>query len=486
MSAIPTSLRYEALPTSVNAKTKTIKFTPDNGGSFSPTGTSIIRIPIRASMGWLDARSSALKVTITNSTGVAIFLDQSSACIVKRFRILCGSQVIQDIDNYNLLTNFLINTQGSDDYLRTLSITSGVPTPDQAFFPDDAVVKSTIAGNAYANVVIDPTNALSIIGSANLVPRTLTQLAYVAGSDGVTRVGTNTIADGGNNTYLIPMISGFLSAKYIPLELMTSQHLIFEIYLETANNAFNSGGADNTLDASKVYTVTNVEYIASIIEIKDQQVNSMLKSMMMSQGLSIPFQDYFSHMGSLTASLGTQTINIPERSQALKALFTLFRPQTGSGNVSYLQSHKYRLNTYYYRIGSDLYPVQQVTMSDSNGGFASNVVEPYMELQKCYANLFNLGNKTTVDYFNFANDVKPTNLATNVVGSFAVSADLESFSSASGGMDSLGINTSALALPVTLFLGFSGTDQGAVNATTYAFRDVVARLNPDGTWTVSI
>mgnify|MGYP003353058039 CR=1 FL=1 len=67
MSAMPSGLRYETLPPSINARTKTVQFTPDNGNTFSLSTTSVIRLPIRASQGWLDGRHSALRFTLTNT-----------------------------------------------------------------------------------------------------------------------------------------------------------------------------------------------------------------------------------------------------------------------------------------------------------------------------------------------------------------------------------------------------------------------------------
>ena len=93
----------------------------------------------------------------------------------------------------------------------------------------------------------------------------------------------------------------------------------------------------------------------------------MIKTMWQTQGLKIKCSDWQTHFNTIQAGVSNSTITIPDRSACLKSLFTVLTHSGGHSNaVSGLQSYKFNNSAYQYRIGSVLYPNQEVSVSATN------------------------------------------------------------------------------------------------------------------------
>jgi len=418
--ATPLNFDYSQLPQSIPSSKKTRRFQPENSSSFSPNTTSVIRIPIR-DMAYLDGSNSYLKFTLTNGDSVAsLALDPNASAVISRVRVLVGGVVAEDIERANVLVNLLTQSQGSEDYHKTLQIVSGQSIVDQ--------------------------DSSNLLGGASISP-------------------------GGSKTLCIPIFSGLLSCgKYLPLGLFQSNSLTLELYLESTNSV---GVWDQAPTSS--YTVSNVEYIASLIEIHDDQVNNALKNKLMSEGLEFHGSTYTAHINSM-ASGSSASINIPERCKSLKGLMTVVRPNSSIGGSAHasLQT-RYPHTTagenfsWYYRIGAENMP--QVAVGSS--------AESFLEFQKAYNHLFSLSQST---YANFSR--WNTGFASNAnAGCFNMTISTESFGHTNS-MES-GLDTATSAMPISLQISQMLTNDVS-EVISFAYKDIIWRFDNTGRFEVSL
>ena len=429
----PLTFNYSMLPQGVPARKKVRRYQPENSSVFSPSSTSVIRIPVRDNA-FLDGQNSYLKFKLKNTSGTAgakLKLDYQASAIITRLRILVGGVVAEDIERVNLLNNVLTQVQGSEDYHKALQIISGVGEEDA-----------------------DNTNNIS--GAV---------------------INQNT-----SREFCIPIFSGLLNCgKYLPLNLFKSNSLTIELYLENAIDI----GLWYTVDTANppvttylngtapAYEVSSVEYIASLIELTNDSLTKQLEMQMMTSGLEFHGTTYSTHINSQTAGTSA-SINIPERCKSLKALMTVFRPLSSAGNQCSLQA-RYPHTTggsdfnFNYRVGSELLP--QTAVSSSAMAF--------VEFQKAYNHLFDLKQSC------YANSQRwNTPWATSMLsGCFNMTISTESYSH-TGAMES-GIDTASGAVPISLQISNMNINSTA-EVVTWAYKDVIWRFDATGQFLVSL
>jgi len=279
-------------------------------------------------------------------------------------------------------------------------------------------------------------------------------------------INNNAIATTATKTYSIPLISGLLSSsKFLPLSMLAGG-LVIELTLEpTFYNVFCNATSANT---TPTYTVSNIEYCAKIIDIEDDNALMYIKNMMMAQGgLKIKTFDYQTHLNSIANGQGNAVLTIPDRSSSLKSLITTLHRSTGDFNISTVQGYKFNVSQFSYRVGGTQYPITPIQVSDTN------LVEYFSEIQKCLnSGLWNMSGRTFADYASAVNNTTYTDF-----GSFAMAYDFENYNQTDAFS---GLNLSTLGLPVSLSITFSTNTPAALNAVTFANKDVVYVITPDG------
>jgi len=127
---IPKNLKYGSKVESALARSYRTNIAPQNGtGPYSLGDTIIVNIPTRANL-VLNSADSYLKFSVTvTSTGADTYARWDSAGahgLIQRCRIFCGSNLLQDIDNYGLLAKMLYDIQVPQDaVIGKHSITTG-------------------------------------------------------------------------------------------------------------------------------------------------------------------------------------------------------------------------------------------------------------------------------------------------------------------------------------------------------------------------
>jgi hypothetical protein len=414
---------YSQKKASIPAVRKTRRFQPTNGGTFQGSGgTSVIRIPVRGEM-FLDGQKSYLKFTLTNlETTAKLKLTSSCESVFSRIRVLVGGVIASDVQNLNVL-NELLSTHASEGYNKQKQMVSG---------------RSVVDADGDASEIIGEE-----IGTASSV------------------------------TYCCPIFSGFLNSKLLPLELFGTQSITLELYLAEPAQI----GIWDAVLAKNGYSISDVEYIASMVEIQDDSFLNDLKSKMSSAtGLEFHGTTFTTHVNSLGATATSASINIPERSKSLKAIMTVF---LSTPNLSHYENNslacRYPHKTpganfnYNYRVGSELMPAV------ANGSSS----EAYLEYLKIYESPFNTKNSTYCNRFRWNSKIDSTTES----GCFTASISLETFNLMSGLAES-GLDTASNATNISFQA--NGIELGAeTTVLSYCYKDVIWRLS-NGAFEVSL
>lgn len=422
--------KYVSLPNAVKSTSKTMKFMPTNGTSFTPlTSNNICRIDIRSN-GFLCGNESYLKFNITNGTNQSIVADPMATGVIDRVRVLSGSTVLSDISGYAELANHLVQTSGTDDLLRTLSIVGGLDANNNNY--------PVQGGAAVAN-------------------------------DYVVQIGAGVITAGDTETFSIPLIAGILSgSRYVPLEFLAGG-LTIELYFQTTfYKAFKAATA--TAPTTPAYTISGVEFVGKVVQIDDDVAMNNLKQLQLTQGLKIKSYDWSLYQNTITAA--NSNFNIPARNMSLKSLVMLLTHPTPTATVSGIQSYRSNTTAYSVRIGSVQYPIQDITVD--NNAFSKNLTEVFSEVMKCYnsGGLYNVLGSTAIYQPHFNNQDTYAK-----IGSFAMAVSLENY----GESDLFsGLDTATLSLPINFKITMSAAPAVNLNALCYSNFDVVYTILPNG------
>ena len=331
--AISDGLNYKLKSSAVASRTYRCSIPTANKASFSPGDLAVAYIPARRNC-FLDTSQSYLRMTYKNNEGTnAIYMDTCGACGINRLDIFSGSNLVESVQAYNVLYNYLIDMQLNSSERVALSATYGTC--------------GTFA-SAYG-----PRNGAKI-------------------------------TTGNQLTTCMPILSGLvgtLAEKYLPLSLADDIRLEFTI--EQNNIAFCYAAAPT---AGTTWTITNMELELCIIEMSSEGMNMIESVSPFSQPVYLHASSYRHFTSTLaTAQTGQITHLVPARFASVKSLHCLPRRNTeSSGSTSYSLSSRINplITSYQWRIGSLLVPQKQVQLKNSNttGGYA----EAFMELQRAF------------------------------------------------------------------------------------------------------
>lgn len=455
---VPWQAQYAFPVQATKVQKQIVKLPPKNGSTF--TSGQIIRIEFPAD-NYLNMLNSVLQFDLSFSTlGTRVQFQQGGAHnLISRLRILYGSLVIEDIQNYSTLVRMFTELGVQGDYVKSSGgildgmYTSTVVEVDPVFDGYSVAVGAntdTAAGGApggtYDEAVVDSMYSRL----ANLQKR-------VAGSD---TYGQSLLAYGGSGgststkrTYCLNLLSGLLTAKkLIPLKWMASQ-LAIEITLNTEAAAMLYTG-------SPVYSLSNVNFIAEMLEF-DSTYDQAFYMGLQAGGVPIKFSSWHYHSFNLSGS--SNVFQIHERARSLKAAFAVIRSTyTNSGLTDsdrffhdvaatydanppstglITQSGTGKVTQFQWRVGGRYYPAQPVNAD--NGG-----AEAFVELLKT---VNTLGDYTTASNITPLNYTSFGTTGANGAGSkFIMACEFENTDAQPGTI--AGINAeeqSDIALTVT-------------------------------------
>lgn len=468
---LPKQLRYGSKVESAAAKSSRVNIAPQNGtNNYNLGDTIIFNIPTRQNL-VLVPNESYLKFSLNQFTnaGADPSVYRWDSCgahgVIQRIRIFHGSNLLQDIDNYNLLTKMLYDIQVPTDASQgKLNILAGTRS--------DLVYKTPVldaAANVGAVVAALANTSISAIqvNSGDILRNANNTSSVVLGTGG--GAGNMTTGTGNTNTYCLNLncLLGTLCAQnYLPLFAATSAPIRMEITLVSdLFKALNCTFAP-TLGASGL--LSNVEYIANFIELGDAAMSTVVSSLQ-GQPLQFVTTDYRNYQYSFPiAAAGTSTqvsFAIPAKFSSLKSLFVTCRDK-GSGAITFFPFSSVNVNMadYQFRIGSSIFPPKPV----------NTIPEMFSEVVKAIGSMSDLNYQPSIEKSSYSTvtssalataDEKYGASAVNS-GSFYIGIDLENYVNAN--KDSIFAGWNSNTDDIFAIMNFNGAG-AVVNARFDAF-----------------
>ena len=450
-------------PSAPKSRSYRISVPPLNKNVFAPGDQVIFELPTGRKGTWLDQSQSYLKFSVQFTStaaaapqGSGIYLDNTAYSFIQRLDIYNSSNLLETINEYGQLANFLVDT----------SLTQS-----------DKLGLSTLIGSNSSTVI----NGL---GAAYAQFSNLASIQAPGDRSGAsfqtasTAAGINT---GIPYTFCLPVLSGIVgmnASKMLPVGQIINP-IRCEFYLAALNDAIYAGTAATGAN----WQLINVEFCVCYVEI-DGSLEMQLDP---DEAQYIATTTYRQTSATIPlATAGEFTNMLPFRCSSLTAIYARFRNQSGAVNgvnasAAYRKSSSVNPNlaSYYFRVGSSMYPNKPVYLMSSQSGTGA---EGYAELLKSFHALsasignsslsfsnYNVATTATLGFAQaFVAAAKTTAVAQDTfANSFAIGLELQSFSNRSDTILS-GIST----LNSQVF--FTGTIFNGLTAGGVDNRDIVA------------
>jgi hypothetical protein len=434
---LPKNLKYGSKVESAMARSSRVNIAPQNGTSGYNLGdTIILNIPTRNNL-VLVPTESYLKFNFRVVAGTAAQAVRWDSCgahgLIQRIRIFHGSSLLQDIDNYNLLSKILFDLQQPSDATQgKQSFLSG--TRSDTTFNASAAIAATnfpLVVNVNSGERIGGAGAALSADAAVFIP----------------------VAAQPAETYclnLISLVGSLCSSNYFPLFACTSAPLRVEIQL--VDNMNKAAGC--LAGAAGAISMSNVEYVANFIELGDSAMQTIYGSLG-NEPLQFCVPDFrnYAFSTSLTQNTATQiAMPIPAKFSSLKAIVVAARDKgLGANQYFPFSCCTQGITSYNFRVGAQVFPPKEPT----------TLCEMYAETLKAFGSIGDINYQPSIDRRSYSGlldsttanintlstvSVQYTGDAQSVVsgissGSFYVGIDLESYAAASKDTIFAGYNT---------------------------------------------
>lgn len=327
---------------------------------------------------------------------------------IQRVRVFHGSNLIEDIDQYQQLAKILFDYQLPEDAVKgRFSITAGTN-------PDYSVLQAAAAGDVLSSASVNRGRALGALGAT-----------------------THTYPFALN---LVSLVGALAGDKYLPLWEMTAAPLRLEIVLvSSASRAMMNLGGTIT-----GFSFTGVNYSGEFLELPDSAVSAIKAGS--SNPLQMVLPSWRAYTNSATVPNTTQTqvsFPIPAKFSSLKNIIVATRNNAAVGaNAQFPLSHcAFGLGSgnsigYQFRIGAEVLPSTAPV----------SLPEMYSEALKCFGSLADIQNQPSVTNAAYSLDapVAVTNIntaSTTESGAYLVGIDTEIYQGADKSSIFSGTNT---------------------------------------------
>jgi hypothetical protein len=402
-TAVSSDCLYNLKPSAVRSRSYRASIPTSNKSTFNPGDTMIFYVPGGRKGNFLDCTQSYIRYTVKNNDATAnntIIFDGCGASIINRLDTFHGSNLLESVQQYNALYNYIL------DFQMNIGARQGL---------------ATMYG-------MDQTNTVSNV-----------------------RTGVN-IPIGNSATVCMPLLSGVVGLgidKMLPIG-----QLIDDIRLEITLESNLQGMVWTSTTTTTNWTVVSAELELCIVELSDEGQNMVNSVSSPDRPLYLHGQSYRHYTSNLPAtSQGGYSTLVPARFASLKSLVLLPRRNTEViGATSYSMGSRVNpcLSTYWWRVGASIIPNKVITLDNANstGGFA----EAFAETIKSWHGLNSYYVSTSVigQYYNtcdstgggFANTpVQAISTGANSYkNGFAIGQELESFANR-GDVLLCGLNT---------------------------------------------
>lgn len=463
---LPSRLHYQSKVEPAMAKSFRSNIQPQNGtGPYNANDTIIFNLPTRNNLCFVPTESYLnFKATITNGATAANYyrLDSNGAHgFIRRIRVFHGSNLLEDIDNYEVLAKMMFDLQAP--YTATqgkLSITTGtradlslnMPVTLKAAFTNAAATQTELA------------TALDAIPSRVTIPN----------HGALLNTGTSAIAASGTVTTnlfsinLISIIGTLCNEKYFPLFACKSAPLRVEIQL--VPNLLNAVASDQ----DGTFTIKDVEYVMNTIELSDSAMG-IIQSSLNGEPLQFCITDYRNYVwnGAIpTTSATTFSVPINAKFSSLKSILIASRDTAKATAKTYFpcSTNSFSLSQYYFRIGANVYPSKYPTTTS----------EYFSEVIKATGSLSNIHHAPAIDIDSYSQTLPTANDDAFVTNATA-GADTYKFSSKSSGSFYTGIDLEnyATADRTNIFAGYNSNTDDIFYVPSYPSQTAIGNVRFD-------
>lgn len=365
-SSVPEIVPWQAqykFPSQANKiRKQTVKLVPKNGSSF--TQNQIIRFELPAD-GYCNMLNTTLSFDVVTSLATSIFTQSADNGTnrttilpapvlslprggghnyIKRLRVLYGSLVLEDIQEYKTLNRLFVETGMPKGYsASSSSILDGASEAAMRSINNPFITSGTI-GTGVSATVTDAT-----FGANPIVDNNTVQSQQIGGTVGFYSVTNSSFSatlpastNGANilqpifsdlgqdnvvatqsvtRTFNIQLLSGLLtSKKLLPLKWMASQ-LAIEITV-----APNVESVITNLVNSPTITLQNMNLVTEILEFDSSYDYAFFEGLNKPTGVPIKFSSWHYHQFSVTGT--NLTYQIHERSRSVKSAYAVIRQLT--------------------------------------------------------------------------------------------------------------------------------------------------------------
>ena len=288
---------------------KSVTFHPSGSNFYSTNGTKLIKIVLTGDQ-WLDPSTLRIMFDLSNTSGVTqrkLRPLGGPHSFFRRMRILCGGQVIEDIDSYNRVHEMLRILKAQD-----ANINADAEGFGQQYDKYQTLNTTTLDGiihGEFHTVLFKPCCGLF------------------------------------NQPKMLPI-------RYCPvtieLELVNDPN---EPIVSDSSPGANGFDPSNTTDAntSTSWALQNVQVKCDVVTLDNQLDNSYAQHLLDGQKLPINYQTYISQMQSILSGTNGQQkvrLNVTRALSRLKNVFITLNNDVPSGNLNDVVKYK-KWNSFY-------------------------------------------------------------------------------------------------------------------------------------------
>ncbi len=437
---LPRTLEYGSRVQASPARSTRVSVQPQNGtGPYNRGEVITFNLPTRRNL-VLAQSESYLKfnLVVTNgSTAAANFRFDSCGAhgLFQSLRVTHGSNLLENEQNYGLLAKLCMDNQVSQSASGKQSIFAGARS--------DIPVVGTAATPLRTGAVVASSLAAATASTAK--------------------------------TYCLPLISilGTLGSQYIPLFEMTAAPLTLDLTL--VDSIMKAMGcvdtAGGTTVSASTFQLSNVEFVATIIELADESIN-IIRGAQEGQPVQMVIPSWTRYSNTIPAIADNATYNIPIPAQfaSLRSIFVAMRDKVNTVGFFSHSCVTYNVASYTFMVGAQQYPPKA----------PNTIPEFYAENVKAWATIGDLEYNPAINYDAYSLNASAAMTATAAAtsyevkgGSFCIGLDLESYAGAAKDRLFAGCNTLTDQLTWIPVFGTVPTAGVAIQVDVYALHDSV-------------
>ena len=385
--ALPDDCNFTLKPSGVRARSYRSSILPTNGTAFGAGGLAVLYVPGGRRNTYLDTTQTYIRYTIQNNDNTTatsgqnndFYLDNTGACVINRFDCYHASNLLESVQQYNVLYNYI--SDANMNSAQKLGLSSAYGT---------ASTVGSLVGTPAAG-----TSAVDISRQGQLVK-------------GVDWVASASSAINQQITVAMPILSGVIglgSDKYLPIGKLLDD-IRCEITFESAAAAvvYTNASLPTSFKNSAIpspFIISDIQLELCIVELSDdgeRMVNEMTSPEHPIYLHHNSWRHYVSTLNSGQA--GQYSTLVPARFGSLKSLLLTPRPSIYSGASTGFNCYSLsgranpNFSTYNWRVGSNLIPSKNIVLENSTttGGYA----EGFMELQRAWHSLSSAQNASNL------------------------------------------------------------------------------------------